>query len=92
MRVPRHWVGIVVLGLAGGVTAAAPPRSVKAVPQVLNDRTFEHWRSYIHPSAGERAWERPGWQTSLWAGLMLAQESRKPFLFWSMTGHPCGMT
>jgi hypothetical protein len=85
-------VALFCVALVGGVIPAAGTNGVKPVPPVLNDRTFAHWRKYIHPSAAERAWETPGWQTSLWKGLSLAQERKKPFLFWSMTGHPCGMT
>jgi hypothetical protein len=92
MKVPKPWVGAAILGLIGSGSVAAPSRSAKVVPQFLNHRTFDHWRDFIHPSAAESAWERSGWQTSLWAGVMAAQERKMPFLFWSMTGHPCGMT
>jgi hypothetical protein len=71
---------------------AASAQGEKPAPQTLNDQTFNHWREFIHPSAAESAWERPGWQTSLWTGLSLAQEKKMPLVVWFMTGHPCGMT
>jgi hypothetical protein len=82
---------LVLLGMGGGI-APARAQDKQDVPQVLNEKTFDHWRDFIHPSAAESAWERPGWQTSLWAGLTLAQEKKQPLLAWFMTGHPCGMT
>jgi hypothetical protein len=95
MDSPRSWFGIAVLACVVGAIVSAESQIKKAektVPQVLNDRTLSHWRTYIHPSVAESAWESPGWRTSLWSGLTAAQEKKKPLLFWSMTGHPCGMT
>jgi hypothetical protein len=88
----KHLVGTasLTLILIGDPTARAQDKT--AFPQSLSDETFNHWRDFIHPSPAESAWERPGWQTSLWAGLMLAQEKKMPLLAWFMTGHPCGMT
>jgi hypothetical protein len=85
---PVAWLGFSHLA----EIAAARSQTEKPVPQLLNDATFNYWRDFIHPSAAESAWERPGWQTSLWAGLMLAQEKKMPLVAWFMTGHPCGMT
>jgi hypothetical protein len=90
-RKPMIGLTVLVLLTIGGI-APANAEDKKAVPQTLNDATFDHWRDFIHPSASEAAWERSGWQTSLWAGLMLAQEKKQPLLAWFMTGHPCGMT
>ena len=92
MSIRKPWVGMAVLVLIGGGMAAARSQDAKAVPQTLNDQTFQRWREYIHPSAAETTWESSGWQTSVWAGLTLAQEKKMPLLFWTMTGHPCGMT
>jgi hypothetical protein len=90
----KHLVGTTIVALIGigGVLVAARAQDKQAVPQTLNDETFNHWRGFIHPSAAESAWERPGWQTSLWAGLARAQEQKRPLVVWFMTGHPCGMT
>jgi hypothetical protein len=92
VRKPLATVAVVALIALGGATGAARAQDGKAVAQTLSDETFDHWRGFIHPSAAEAAWERAGWQTSLWAGLELAQEKKKPLVVWFMTGHPCGMT
>ncbi len=85
-------LGAAILAWIGGGIVAAGAQDGKAVPQTLSDETIDHWRKYIHPSSAESAWERAGWQTSLWAGLTLAQEKKMPLVAWFMTGHPCGMT
>jgi hypothetical protein len=92
VRIPLAGPTILALILIGCTTSPARAEDKKAVPQTLTDDTFDHWRDFIHPSAAEAAWERPGWQTSLWAGLTLAQEKKMPLVAWFMTGHPCGMT
>jgi hypothetical protein len=89
---PLAGAAIFALIVVGGVIVATCAQDEKAAPQTLTDESFNHWRDFIHPSAAESAWERPGWQTSLWAGLTLAQETKKPLMVWFMTGHPCGMT
>jgi hypothetical protein len=94
MNVRKPLVGTTIFALIviGGVIVPARAQDKNAIPQTLNDETFSHWRDFIHPSPAESAWERPGWQTSLWAGVTLAQEKKMPLLVWFMTGHPCGMT
>lgn len=62
------------------------------LPRILDDETFEAWRDFIHPSAAELASERIDWNPTLWAGLMRAQEVKKPLMIWIMNGHPCGLT
>jgi hypothetical protein len=88
----KTFVALAIFLLLGSGIVAARPSGKKKVPLILNNQTFNYWRNYIHPSAAESAWQRPGWQTSLWAGLTVAQEKKKPLLAWFMTGHPCGMT
>ena len=92
MNLRKSLIGAAILVAIGVGIGASGAEGEKAVPQILNDETFIHWRDFIHPHGDETAWERPGWQTTLWAGLTLAQEKKKPFLVWTMTGHPCGMT
>lgn len=88
----RAGVTIFALSVVAGLAATTVRAQDAAVPQTLNDSTFQHWRDFIHPTDAESAWERNGWQTSLWAGLTLAQAKRQPLMVWFMTGHPCGMT
>jgi hypothetical protein len=92
MKLWQPLVRTTILALIGGGIVAARSQDEKSVPQVLNDETFDHWRDFIRPSVAESTWERPGWQTTLWAGLTLAQEKKMPLVVWFMTGHPCGMT
>jgi hypothetical protein len=81
-----------VVAAISGFVAADSLSDETIVSQTLNQETFNYWRDFIHPSQAESAWERPGWQTSLWAGVTLAQEKKMPLVVWFMTGHPCGMT
>lgn len=72
--------------------SACKAKQAPSIPQILNDETFQQWRDFIHPNKDELAWERINWYTTLWTGLMAAQQQRKPLMFQSMTGHPCGTT
>lgn len=93
----RHFYGLVCAVLVvtisfGFVRTCSQAKEAPAVPQILNDATFSAWREFIHPSKDELSWEGIRWHTTLWEGLMLAQQEQKPLMFQSMTGHPCGTT
>lgn len=93
----RRFYGLVCMALVlvasfGAMHTCYQARQAPAIPQILNDSTFSQWRDFIHPDKNELAWERIQWHTTLWEGLMLAQQQKKPLMFMSMTGHPCGTT
>lgn len=70
--------------LAGLAILGAPPE--------LNDRTYEHWRDYVRPSAEEQCFLEIPWRESFFAAVNEAQETDRPILLWAMNGHPLGCT
>jgi hypothetical protein len=83
---------LVVALLSAPTTAAFQTVADDPPPLLLDDRTFERWRDFIHPSAAELAAEGIDWNVTLWSGRIRAQEEKKPLLIWIMNGHPCGLT
>lgn len=61
-------------------------------PPELNDRTFEHWRDYIRPSAQELSFLEIPWRDSFNAAVKEALKTDRPILLWAMNGHPLGCT
>ena len=83
-----------LLGILGAVAVLPGRSSGGDAPkrQVLDESTFEQWRDFIHPSEAELASDRIEWNATLWAGLIRAQEEKRPLMIWIMNGHPCGLT
>ncbi|HET6574901.1 MAG TPA: hypothetical protein VFG68_14945 [Fimbriiglobus sp.] len=44
----------------------------------------------VRPAAGEDAYARVPWLTSLWEARKKAAAEGKPILLWEMDGHPLG--
>ncbi len=59
---------------------------------VLNEATFDFWRSEILPTPVEIAWQQIPWRSNLRDGLVEADRTNKPVLLWLMNGHPRGCT
>ena len=58
------------------------------VANAQDDKLFRK----ICPSPGELRWQKIGWESSLWAGVVEAHAQKKPILLWTMNGHPLGLT
>ncbi len=78
---------LTVLALSCQAVAGEVP-----APSTLTPETYARWRDFILPSPKEMAFFDIPWQTRLWDGVAEAQKRKRPVLFFSMTGHPCGMT
>ena len=69
-------------GVPGGFPGPAPQETLEP----------EQVRSRVMPSAEELRYEEIPWIPQFGAGLVRANEDRRPLLFWAMNGHPLGCT
>jgi hypothetical protein len=70
----------------------ALPRAAGLAPDAPSPETLGRWAALIKPSAGEDAFDRIPWRTSLWEARQEAARLGKPILLWEMDGHPLGCT
>jgi hypothetical protein len=59
---------------------------------VPNESNFDHWKTYIRPSAQEVRYEEVEWRPTFWEAVNEAQRAGKPILLWAMNGHPMACT
>jgi hypothetical protein len=95
-RLIRHMSGLLatIAGLLSssplaGQNSEAPPAKAKVE---LNDQNYADWRKHILPDTGELAWQQIPWATTFKDGIVAADAAGKPFLLWTMNGHPLGCT
>lgn len=69
---------------------AASPTALRADPPALTDAESAAVRKVVRPAAGEDAYARVPWLTSLWEARKTAAAAGKPILLWEMDGHPLG--
>jgi hypothetical protein len=60
--------------------------------QDLTEKNVDDIRDFILPSKAESSWKSIPWRSTLWEGVVDAQEEDKPILFWAMNGHPLACT
>ena len=60
--------------------------------QQLNESNFDTVLRAVRPAEAELAWQKIGWQPTLWHAVIEAHKAKKPILLWAMNGHPLGHT
>jgi hypothetical protein len=58
----------------------------------LTEENYAVWRDHILPDQTELAWKQIPWHVTFKDGILAANASDKPLLFWTMNGHPLGCT
>ena len=58
----------------------------------LTEENYSVWRDHILPDQTEMAWKQIPWHVTFKDGILAANASDKPLLFWTMNGHPLGCT
>ena len=70
---------------------AASPTALRAdPPAALTDAESAAVLNAVRPAAGEDAYARVPWLTSLWEARRKAATAGKPVLLWETDGHPLG--
>lgn len=51
---------------------------------------FDAVFNFVSPRENETRWRQVPWIPSLWEGIELAEEKKKPMFIWAMNGDPLG--
>ena len=79
-----------ILPLLLAACAATAPVG-DTVPE-LTDANRAAWAGYLTPAPDELRHESIAWLPTFGEGILAAEESERPLLFWAMNGHPLGCT
>ena len=88
---------LVLVLLGAGATAQDDVDAQEAAAKALSipdvrAADLKAWSVHLRPCADELAWRAIPWLDTFAAGVLAADEEKKPLLFWAMNGHPLGCT
>ena len=75
-----------------GVSEKLFSQDVSATSIELTRENYAAWRDHVAPRASDLKWQQIPWLTTFQEGILAANDTGKPLLFWTMNGHPLGCT